>query len=140
MRTVTTSAFITKLMAASASHRATTLVSLNPKFAFGALLEFCAHCKLLEFSIILTIAIIYSIFRTAHSQVELTSTIQTVVLPTDWASVIIKSPLEAEHCRASRSRAPRATFIIPLHIHVKTKSVVFLLEISIDELMNVIYR
>jgi hypothetical protein len=97
---------ITEDSTTAAAHRIATHCPLDPKLAFRALLELGSNHKLVEFFIILSIAVRNSILCATHPIMILAPTIETVMLSADRTTVIIENSIMTENCCTPGCWAP----------------------------------
>jgi hypothetical protein len=110
------SAFITKLLAASTLHADAAHTLLHPKPASRALLESGSPRKGHKRLVVWVHAHVLTVLSTGHVGVEFASAFQTVPLVAVSAGEVGDCRVELKQEVAVRSGAPRSTISIPLHI------------------------
>ena len=136
MWAITSSTIITKFMSTPTCHRATPCCSFHPEIAPWTLLEFGSFHKLFKLFIIFSIRVCNSILCTCLAIMVVAPTSQTIMFPTNRASVICNLFFSSENCCAAWSRAPWNMLIICLNVVIKTKFIIFLSRLAITALVN----
>lgn len=137
MRAFSPSTIIAKLLSAFTSHRRASIWSLHPKIAVGTLLEFGSIDKLYKIFIILVKTIAYSILSAGHAIMKDTSAFQAIVFIASRTFIVVESLIKFEGCAASCSGTPSSWGVILLYELIEWEFLEFLLQISINELINV---
>ena len=131
------STIIAKLLSAFTSHRRASIWSLDPKIAVGTLLEFGSIDKLDKIFIILVKTIAYSILSAGHATMKDTSAFQAIVFIAGRTFIVVESLIKFEGCTASCSGTPSSWGVVLLNELIEREFLEFLLQISINELINV---
>jgi len=117
-------AFITKMLPATASHVVTTVTFLDPNRALWTLFQFFANQKLLECQVIF-VRILHLVLSAVFSNMKFASTIETIVFAATRTTKFIILLIKHKCILASRCRAPTQIFLLIDH-RVQTPVLVFL--------------
>jgi hypothetical protein len=135
MWTITTSTIITKFMTTTTCHSTATCCSFNPIVTSRTLFEFCPSNEIFELFIVLTVTVIYPVLCTGHSMMIVASACKTVVLVTNWTTIVIKCTLITKNCSAARSWTPGCILLVLLDEHIQAELFVLFLGFAVHALV-----